>query len=43
MDIIIFIAGFVLGAIAVYVPLFLGKKNERNTTDAILEANETLF
>ena len=43
MDIIIFIAGFVLGAIAVYVPLFLGKKNERNTTDAILEQMKLYF
>ena len=37
MEIILFIAGFVLGGIAVYIPQHLSRKNERKNTDAMLE------
>lgn len=37
MEVILFIAGFVLGGIAVYIPQHLSRKNERKNTDAMLE------
>lgn len=43
MEFLIFIIGFVVGAVAVYVPFFMSKKNEQNTKDAMLEQMKLYF
>lgn len=43
MEFLIFIIGFAVGAIAVYVPLFLGIKNEQSVKDAMFEQMKLYF
>lgn len=43
MEFIIFAAGFILGGIAVYVPFFISKKNEKETKDTMLEQMKLYF
>ncbi len=43
MEILIFIAGFIIGAIAVYVPVIMSKRNEIKTKDAMLEQMKLYF
>lgn len=43
MEFLIFLIGFIAGALAVYVPLFLGRKNEQNTKDIMLEQMKLYF
>ena len=43
MDIIIFIAGFVIGGIAVYIPLILSRRNEKKNSEAMLEQMRMYF
>lgn len=43
MNIGLFITGFVLGGIAVYVPIFLSKKNEKLHNDMVLEQMKLYF
>lgn len=43
MEIMIFILGFVIGAIAVYIPFFISRKNELSSRDAMLEQMKLSF
>lgn len=43
MEILIFITGFVLGGIAVYIPQILSRKREQSTKDAMLEQMKLYF
>ena len=43
MDILIFISGFALGGIAVYIPFFIAGRNEKRNTDAMFEQMKLQF
>ena len=43
MEFLIFIIGFVIGAAAVYIPLFLNRKNEQSAKDAMIEQMKLSF
>ncbi len=43
MEFLIFITGFILGGVAVYVPFFMSRKNEAGAKDAMLEQMKLYF
>ncbi len=43
MEIILFISGFIIGGIAVYVPQYFSRRNERKFTDSMLEQMRLSF
>lgn len=43
MEFLIFIIGFVIGAAAVYIPLFLSRKNEQSVKEAMIEQMKLSF